>query len=85
VNWECSQGMDLSSLVNINKLERLDDIINTPMESLVDRHKKMHKERGARRRMGTTSPRYMIFDVCIGFFGCIGSVKGCDDSFRCDG
>jgi hypothetical protein len=43
--WACTQGMYPPTLASMGALERLDDPINTPMKSLIDRFKEMHKER----------------------------------------
>jgi hypothetical protein len=44
-----SQGVDLSSLGNMGMLERLNDLIETPIESLFGRFKEMNKERVHKR------------------------------------
>jgi hypothetical protein len=42
------QGVDPPSLGNMGALERLDDPIDTPMESHIIGLKEMHKERGTK-------------------------------------
>jgi hypothetical protein len=69
--------VDPSALGSMGALERLDDPINTPMESHNNRHKEEHKERVVCQRMGCVGPRDMTVDGCVGSFGCIMSIYPC--------
>jgi hypothetical protein len=57
--WEHAQVVDPSALGSMGAPERLDDPINTPMESHNDRHKEEHKERVSCASMGCVCPRDM--------------------------
>lgn len=70
---------------SMGALERLDDPIDTPTKSMVDRHKETHKARGTYPRMGHAGPRDTMVDGHTSSFGHLVLVKGRDKSFVHDG
>jgi hypothetical protein len=85
VTWVHAQGVYLPTLGNMGMLDILDDPIHIPIETLIDRHKRTHKERCVHQRMGHTSSRDTTNDGHTSLFGCTGSTSGRGDLFGCDG
>jgi hypothetical protein len=76
--------VESSSLGSMGAPERLDDPIDTPMESHEYWNKEEHKTMGVHPRMVNISLRDMTVDGWMGSFGCTGSMKGCDSLVECD-
>jgi hypothetical protein len=83
-NWEHAQGVDLSSLKNMDTLDRLDNPINTLMRIHDDFHERTDKERGPHPRVRRVDPRDMIVDGRMGLDGCIESTEGHNKLVECD-